>query len=83
MHVWAAEERHTPAERAATADPVVIKLSFVMPWAVLPPIQLLFLYELPWGDVDSCGVARQELPRRHTDRVAAAGRKAGVRRRRR
>jgi hypothetical protein len=44
-----AVSRIAPAERAA-ADPVV-KLSFFdTPWVVLPPIQRVFLYELPWGD---------------------------------
>jgi hypothetical protein len=54
-----AVERHAPAECAATADPVVVKLSFDMPWAVLPPIQRVFLYELPGGEVDGGGVAPQ------------------------
>ncbi|XP_066325921.1 malonyl-CoA:anthocyanidin 5-O-glucoside-6''-O-malonyltransferase-like [Miscanthus floridulus] len=47
-----------PAEGAtAGADPVVVKLSFFdTPWVVLPPIQRVFLYELPdGGDVDGDG----------------------------
>lgn len=35
----------------AAADPVVVKLSFFdTPWVVLPPIQRVFLYELPGVD---------------------------------
>lgn len=39
------------APAPAAADPVVVKLSFFdTPWVVLPPIQRVFLYELPGGD---------------------------------
>jgi hypothetical protein len=56
-----AVSRVAPAERAAGGDQQerVVKLSiFDTPWIVLPPIQRVFLYDLPAPGAFAAAVAR-------------------------